>query len=307
MSVHTRISEDELEQLLAKYAIAPLSNFTGINDGITNTNYRVNTSTASYVLTLFEQDAAESLDFFLQLMSFLAAQGLACPQTIADKQQRLLQTLHNKPAALIEFLPGQCIEQPSPQQCKALGKSLALLHQYGAQFSLTSPNNSRGNAWRDQAAKRLLPVLDDTETTLLQAELVLQQQQDWQQLPQGLIHADLFRDNVLFVDNEISGLIDFYYACHDYLLLDIAIVINDWCSLTDGSCDDTRLQAILQGYQSIRPLTAAEQQVLPIMRHRAALRFWLSRLLDWHFPPVGEAILRKDPEEYRQILVQIDL
>ncbi len=302
MSVHTVISPLQLQDILRDYAVGELLRYTPIAAGITNSNYHVTTTGGEYVLTLFEQDSADVLLFFLQLMSFLAAKGLPCPHTLQDKQQRYLGALGDKPLAFIEFLPGNCVAQANVAQCYALGRTLAQLHQYATALPLPVPANTRGATWRDAAAARLMPVLSAPQQQLLQQELTFQRQQQGLQLPQGLIHADLFRDNVLFVADEITGLIDFYYACHDYWVLDLAIVINDWCVTADGNIDTLRYQQLLRGYQSERELTPGELAALPVMQRSAALRFWLSRLLDWHFTADNPLLRKHDPAYFQRLL-----
>jgi homoserine kinase type II len=304
MSVHTPLTTLDVEQLLSHYAIGNYVKHQGILAGVTNTNYWLNTTKGQFVITLFEQDSPDRLDFFLQLMRFLATHGLACPQTINDKQQRLQHCLHNKPVAIIEFLPGDTQTIVTAKQCFAIGKATAELHATTARFSVACPANLRGHLWHQQSIVRLHDVLTPTDKELLTHEWEFIQRQSWEHLPQGIIHADLFRDNVLFLEDTITGLIDFYYACQHYLLMDLAVIINDWC-VTAGKQDDALYDAVLAGYQTVRRLSPQEKQHLTSMRRASALRFWLSRLLDLHFTADDPLIHKKDPDQCKQLLLML--
>ena len=306
MSVFTSVSFTQLQAWLQDYAIGELLELKGIASGITNTNYFVTTSQNKYVLTLFEHNSIEELPYFIDLMSHLAANGIPCPAPIKDKAGISLHTLNGKPAVLISCLSGQDVEQPNVQQCSAVGRVLAEMHLASLSFDL-QPNhhnshNSRGAAWRTKTAALVMPHLSSSDQALLSNSLAFQDGLDLSALPSGVIHADLFRDNVLFDGDEIGGLIDFYYACHDVLAYDLAIAVNDWCVAVDGRFDQARLTAMLNAYQAVRPFTAAEQVAWPSLLRIAALRFWLSRLYDQIYPQAGELTHAKDPQHFQRIL-----
>ncbi len=301
MSVFTTVTEAHLGIWLADYPLGELLELKGIASGITNTNYFVTTTTGRYVLTLFEKNAADELPYFLDLMSYLAEHDIPCPAPIRTHDGKNLGFLNGKPAALVSCLPGRSIEQPSVLHCGEIGKVLAQMHIAGASFGKTM-SNPRGREWRLHTAEAVMPMLDGESAALLKSELQFQTRNALPVLPEGVIHADLFRDNVLFDGDKLGGLIDFYYACNDALLYDLAIAVNDWCIEADGCLDETRLAALLAGYEAIRALTAAEKSAWPVMLRIAALRFWLSRLYDMHFPQEGELIHAKDPQHFQRIL-----
>ncbi len=306
MSVFTSVSIPQLQAWLNDYAIGELVELKGIASGITNTNYFVTTSQAKYVLTLFEQNSMDELPYFIDLMSHLAAHGIPCPKPITDRAGASLHTLNGKPAVLISCLKGQDVERPNAQQCQAVGRVLAQMHLVSLSFDL-QPNhhnshNSRGADWRSKTAALVMPHLNSADQALLSDSMAFQAQLDLSALPCGVIHADLFRDNVLFDGDEIGGLIDFYYACHDVLAYDLAIAVNDWCVEDDGQFDTNRLAAMLAGYHAVRPFNAAEQAAWPSLLRMAALRFWLSRLHDKIYPQAGELTHAKDPDHFQRIL-----
>jgi len=310
MSVFTSVSIPQLQTWLQDYAIGELVELKGISSGITNTNYFVTTQhngiQNKFVLTLFEHNALEELPYFIDLMSHLAAHGIPCPKPIADKAGASLHMLNGKPAALISCLNGRDVETPNVLQCAAVGAVLAKMHIAGQSFEAEFPqhnsHNQRGMDWRVKTAAQVLPHLATADQQLLKETLAFQAEFDTTQLPMGVIHADLFRDNVLFDGNEIGGLIDFYYACHDVLAYDLAIAVNDWCVNADGSLDVARLEAMLNAYQAVRPFTSAEHAAWPALLRIAALRFWLSRLYDQVYPQAGELTHAKDPNHFQRIL-----
>ena len=311
MSVFTSVSIPELQAWLQDYAIGELVELKGISSGITNTNYFVTTKSGGghhnrYVLTLFEHNTLEELPYFIDLMSHLAAHGIPCPKPITDKAGGGLHMLNGKPAALISCLNGRDIESPNITQCAAVGSVLAKMHLVGQSFEAEFPHhdshNQRGMGWRLQTAAQVMSNLSDADKLLLEKTLAFQAELNTAQLPMGVIHADLFRDNVLFDGNEIGGLIDFYYACHDVLAYDLAIAVNDWCVKADGSFDAPRLDAMFNAYQAVRPFTPAEHSAWSAMLRIAALRFWLSRLYDYYYPQAGELTHAKDPNHFRRIL-----
>ena len=302
MSVYTPVSEAELHSFLADYAIGALVSFTGIHAGLQNTNYFVNTTQGAYVLTLFEQHHAAELPYFMQLMQHWSAAGLAIAQPIENRKTKILNELNGKPAALVTRLAGVHVEQPNLAQCAAIGQTLAHMHNSAQHFTAYRAPD-RGHVWRMQTAQQLSTQVAAADAELLQSEIAFQQRIPWQQLAQGTIHADLFRDNALLVDNTISGVLDLYFACYDSLLYDLAIVVNDWCAKSDGSLDSARVNACVSAYQALRPWQALETTHWLGVLRAAALRFYLSRLHDSLQPSLGTLVLRKDPGEFRAKLV----
>lgn len=301
MSVYTPVGRDELAAWLHPFAVGDLIDLAGIAAGVENSNYFVTTTGGRWVLTLFERLEAAELDFYLHLMAHLAGRGYPCPRPQADDSGAVWRPLAGKPAALVSRLEGRCIETPTPDHCRAIGWVLARLHTLAADFPLALPN-PRGEAWRRDTGRNLLPLLTPDEHDLLDDELAFQAAQDWSALPRGIVHADLFRDNVLWqADGSLSGVLDFYFAGEDYLLFDLAVAANDWCFDSPG------LQALLAGYAGERPLTAAETAAWPAMRRAAALRFWLSRLDDSHHPRPGEVVTVKDPAHFGRLLEELRL
>lgn len=301
MSVFTTVTPEQLQTWLRHYPLGELLDLKGIASGITNTNYFVTTSAGRYVLTLFEKNSADELPYFLDLMAHLADHGIPCPHPIASMDGAYLGTLNGKPAALVTCLRGSSLESPSTAHCAEMGAVLARMHLAGANFPQTM-ENPRGPQWWHVTADAVMPFLDGEKRTLLESELAYQVTFHHRDLPRGVIHADMFRDNVLFDGDRLTGLIDFYYACNDVLAYDLAITVNDWCVHADGSLDEDRLGAMLDAYHKERPLTSEEQQVWPALLRAAALRFWLSRLYDQHHPQAGELTHAKDPEHFRRIL-----
>lgn len=303
MSVYTPVSADELRRFLRDYTAGELLDFVGIQAGVENTNYFVSTTQSEYVLTLFEQHNRAELDYFLALMRHYAAARIpvAAPQPRHDGQ--LLGNVKGKPAALVTRLPGAHPDIPSAAQCAQLGAMLATLHQSGQTFPhYRAPD--RGHAWRMHTGERLLAVGGFADAALLRTELAFQASIPFAQLPCGVIHADLFRDNVLFQHGQLSGILDWYFACTDSWLYDLAIVANDWCCQADGSFDPMRLNACLSAYQAVRPWQPLEQAYWQAVLRAAALRFWLSRLDAKLHPRAGDGILQKDPAEFYAKLLQ---
>lgn len=301
MSVYTTVEESELKEFLSYYSLGQLVAFQGISAGIENTNYFVTTTQDHYVLTLFEQYSAEELPYFLELMAYLNENQVPSAHPCPDNQGKYLRFLNGKPAALVQRLRGKETRQPTVEQCAVLGQELGHLHVVGGDFPLYRANQ-RGPAWWHGTGKRLLPYLKDKDAALLRAELRFQYGYSSIDLPRGVIHADLFRDNALFEGDKLCGIIDFYYACYDVLLYDVAVTVNDWCSLPNGELDQQRVDALLSGYQEQRPFTSEECIAWGVMLRAAALRFWVSRLKDLHFPRAGELTHTKNPNEYRDIL-----
>jgi homoserine kinase type II len=303
MAVFTRVTEAELIPWLSQYSLGSLQELQGIPAGIENTNYFVTTSNGRFVLTLFEILSAQELPFYLNLMAHLARHGIPCPSPVADKNNRLLGECQGKPACIVSRLSGKSVVQPSVTQCAAVGAMLGQLHSAGQSFN-ERIDNPRGEAWRNKTAEQVLPFLTAEETRLLKDELNFQQQNSLQSLPTGVVHADLFRDNVLMEGERVGGLIDFYFACHDVLLYDVAITVNDWCMDENSVLNESRTRAFLTAYHATRPLTTEEAHCWPVALRLAALRFWLSRLFDLHLPREGEMVNPHNPAVFKHILQQ---
>jgi homoserine kinase type II len=301
MSVFTTVTQDQLSIWLKGYSIGTLIDLQGISSGIENTNYFVTTSHGKYILTLFEKLSFSELPYYLNLMVHLSSHGVPCPSPIKNLENRFLGSLNDKPASLVTYLPGSQIEHPVPEQCGHVGALLAKMHLSALSFP-EKMNNPRGSKWRESIAPKLMPLLPLEDATLLHKELQFQSMCQFKDLPQGVIHADLFRDNILFNNDTVGGVIDFYFACNDALLYDLAIAANDWCMTADGKLNDASLLSLLRAYHYIRPLTSDEKNIWPIMLRAAALRFWISRLYDFHLPREGEITHAKNPAHFRQIL-----
>lgn len=306
MSVYTTLDHNDLSEFLKAYEIGVLSDFQGISEGIENTNYFVHTLDnglrQSFVLTIFESIGFEELPYFLELTAFLAEHNVPCAHPIADRDGRYLQTLKSKPAALVQRLPGRSIVNPSAGDCRQVGEVLARMHVAGEGFPVHR-TNPRGLEWKRKTAAAVMSKLPADEQALLAAELEYQQRQRTGTLPTGVIHADLFRDNALFTENALTGIIDLYYACTGSFLYDLAITANDWCITGDGGLNRALLSSLLEGYQSHRVIRADEQAHWQTMLRAAALRFWLSRLFDMHFPRSGELTHIKNPGHFKNILL----
>ena len=305
MSVFTTLTLNEVREYLRDFAIGEVIELRGIAAGITNTNYFVITQNARYVLTVFEKNNLEDLPYFVHLMTHLAAHGVPCPAPIANKHGIALHALKGKPALMVSCLKGKDVATPNLAQVVAVALTLAKLHVTGDSFKQVS-FNQRDQDWFVHTAQKVLPTLNLQDQMLLQSELAYQLTLDTSGLPHGVIHGDLFRDNVLFDHDHLGGFIDFYYACNDVLAYDVAIAINEWCMHHNGAdlgnIDNEKVDAFLSAYQSVRPFSAAEHLVWPSLLRRAALRFWLSRLHDFYFPQVGEITHAKDPNHFKSIL-----
>jgi homoserine kinase type II len=304
MSVFTPVSESELAGWLKRYAVgAPLA-LEPVAAGIENTNYFVLTAAGRFVLTLFERLPGSQLPFYLGLMAHLARHGIPCPAPLADLDNRYFSELNGKPAALVTRLAGQSVEQPRERHCAAIGSLLARMHLAGRRYD-GYLENPRGIQWWRSAAAELRPRLAAEERRLLDEELRFQSLHRFPELPRGPVHADLFRDNALFEGERLTGVIDFYFAGVDCLLYDVAVCANDWClaeTPADPRLDERRTLALLEAYRELRPLEAAERAAWPVLLRAAALRFWLSRLFDYHLPRPGKLVRVHDPEHFRRVL-----
>lgn len=301
MAVYTDISEIELEALLADYDAGELLSYKGIAEGSENSNYLLHTSKAAFILTLYERrvDKAD-LPFFLGLMEHLARHGVSCPLPVRRRDGAVISEIAERPAALITFLEGMWLRRPTPQHCRQVGRAIAGLHLAARDFPLSRPNALTLEDWRalwDKAA----PRADEVEPGLsdeVESDLAALGHNWPRGLPTGIIHADLFPDNVFFLGGEVSGIIDFYFACNDLLAYDVATCLNAWCFEKDGSYNLTKGTALLAGYQEIRPLEPREIEALPLLARGAALRFMLTRLYDWLTIPDGALVNKRDPMEY---------
>jgi homoserine kinase type II len=301
MAVYTEVPDGDLAQFIAEYDIGEPVSCKGIAEGVENSNYLLRTTKGTFILTLYEKRVKlEDLPFFIGLMQHLAGKGLNCPTPITDRRGEALKTLCGRPAALISFLEGMWPRRPNEKHCQALGAALADFHLKGRDFAMQRPNNLSVEGWRrliaDTAARA-----DEVEPGLrdrLAAEFAHLEANWPKTLESGVIHADLFPDNVFFLGEKLSGLIDFYFACTDLLAYDLAVCLNAWCFERDHSFNLTKGAALLGAYVDVRPLQEAEAAALPILAHGAALRFMLTRLYDWLNVPDGSFVRKKDPLEY---------
>ena len=301
MSIFTTVTREQLDGWLKNYSIGTLSALEGIAAGIENTNYFVTTSQGRFVLTLFEKLKARELPFYLDLQDHLAGKGVPCPRPVLNHAGAFFGELNGKPAALVSFLPGKDFAEPTAGQCAQAGAMLAAIHVAGGSFA-GKMNNPRGPKWWKSVMPEIVPFLDAADAKLLGREVRFQSQNRFRELPRGAVHADLFRDNVLFENGRISGVIDFYFACIDALLYDVAIAVNDWCVAGGGALDGVRTAALLEAYGKTRPFTSVERGAWPVMLRAGALRFWVSRLYDFYLPRPGELTHAKDPRHFRDIL-----
>ncbi len=301
MAVYTDVAAEDLAAFLASYDIGELLSYKGIAEGVENSNFLVHTSRGYFILTLYEKRvAANDLPFFLGLMEHLHARGITCPQPVKNRNGEVLGRLAGRPAAVITFLDGMWIRRPSSEHCAALGEALAKLHLAGLDFAGRRANALSVEGWRplyETCCGRADELQRDLKPFLL-AELSHLEKEWPRPLPQGVIHADLFPDNVFFLGDKLSGLIDFYFACNDALAYDVAICLNAWCFETDHSYNVTRGRSLLAAYAAVRPLSADEREALPLLARGAALRFLLTRLVDWFDVPPGALVRPKDPIEY---------
>jgi homoserine kinase type II len=301
MAVYTDVVAEDLAVFLAGYDIGELLAYKGIAEGVENSNFLVHTSQGNFILTLYEKRVAtRDLPFFLGLMGHLAERGITCPQPVMNRKGEMLGTIASRPAAIITFLDGMWIRRPTPAHCAALGDALARLHLAGLDFPHERANTLSVGGWRqlfEHCGERANNVQPEMRQFLAK-ELALLEGAWPRALPRGVIHADLFPDNVFFLGDRLSGLIDFYFACTDALAYDVAICLNAWCFETDHSYNVTKGRSLLQAYAQARPLNAVEREVLPLLARGAALRFLLTRLVDWFDVPPGAMVQPKDPMEY---------
>jgi homoserine kinase type II len=301
MAVYTEVSDDDLSQFLDRYSIGELLSFKGIAEGVENTNYFLHTTSGSFILTLYEKrvDTAD-LPFFLGLMQHLAERAVSCPLPVRDNDGNVLNELCGRTAALINFLEGFCIRRPRPAHCLAVGRVLAQLHLAGKSYAGRRNNALGPKAWQtlfaefaEQADEIAAGLRDEISSELDWLE------EHWpESLPEGVIHADLFPDNVFFIGDQLSGVIDFYFACNDYLAYDLAICLNAWCFEPDFSFNVTKGRALLKGYSQMRALSEAECAAMPVLARGAAMRFLLTRCYDWLNTPSGAIVKPHAPQDY---------
>jgi homoserine kinase type II len=305
MAVYTDVSFEELEQFLANYDVGKPRSFKGIAEGVENSNFYLQTDRDAFFLTLYEKRVrSEDLPFFLGLMDHLAAKGIPCPVPAHDRHGKLAATLNGRPAALLTFLDGVSLKKPDALHCAAVGRALAAMHEAGKDFGLKRENALNLQGWREledstrdgaDSVQEGLAALIGTTLERLSRE--------WPgDLPGGVIHGDLFPDNVLFMDGKVSGLIDFYFACNDAFAYDLAVMLNAWCFEPDGAYNVTKSRALIAAYEQQRPLTLPEISALPTLARGAALRFLLTRLYDWLNPSPQALVRPKDPKEYSRKL-----
>ena len=302
MAVYTDVAADELAEFLGAYDIGELLSYKGIAEGVENSNFLLHTSAGSFILTLYEKRVAKSeLPFFLGLMTHLASRGIICPEPLKNRRGEALSELAGRPAVIINFLEGIWPRKPNAAHCAGVGQALAKMHLAGRDFPMTRPNALSVSGWRplfEQAASRA-DELQHGLRDFIRAELDYLESGVWPtNLPQGVIHADLFPDNVFFLGEHVSGLIDFYFACNDMLAYDVAICLNAWCFESDCSFNVTKARAFLNAYGRERELSEAERNALPLLAHGATLRFLLTRLVDFLNVPPGAMVKPKDPLEY---------
>ena len=308
MAVFTEVSFDEAAAFLRSLNLGQLQSIKGAAGGIENTNYFVDTDQGQYVLTLFERLTHEQLPFYLHLMKHLAGRGIPVPDPVADASGTILHRLKNKPAAVVNKLRGHSELAPTPAHCARVGDMLARMHLAGQDYPRQQPN-LRGLDWWNETVPVVLPYLSDDQRDLIQSELASQNavaaSAAYARLPRGPIHADLFRDNVMFDGAELTGFFDFYFAGCDNFVFDIGVCLNDWCiDLASGAPDAERADAFMAAYQAVRPLTQDESDLLPALQRAGALRFWISRLWDFYLPREASVLKAHDPTHFERVLRQ---
>lgn len=305
MAVYTQISDGELEAFLGEYDLGKLVSFSGIAEGVENSNFLVRTTVDTFILTLYEKRVnRDDLPFFIELMRHLAKKGLNVPSPVAGRDGATLRELNGRPAAIVTFVNGVWRRRIKPSCCRELGAGMAEMHVAGLDYDRVRENNLSVAGWRPLFDSCELPKREIYHALHNQLNMELHHlEAHWpRDLPVGTIHADLFPDNVFFLGDALSGFIDFYFACTDILAYDLAICLNAWCFEADGSFNVTKARNLVTGYESVRPLSAAERAALPVLARGSALRFLLTRLYDWLNHPEGALVKPKDPMEYHQKL-----
>ncbi len=306
MAVYTEVSDEDLTAFLGQYALGEVTSFKGIAEGVENSNYILRTTEGSFILTLYEKRVRrEDLPFFVGLMEHLASQGIDCPVPIRGRDGAALRELCGRPAAIVSFLDGLWPRRVRPEHCRLLGEAMARMHIAGSSFEMRRGNDLSMPGWRplfESCAARAQEVRVGLAEAL-ERELGFLEGEWPEDLPSGVIHADLFPDNVFFLDGRLSGIIDFYFACNDFFAYDLATCLNAWCFEPDDSFNITKARLLLQSYRKVRPFSAAELDALPLLARGSALRFLLTRLYDWLNHPPGALVEPKDPLEYWKKLV----
>ena len=302
MAVYTSINSSDLNDWIEKFNFKDLVNFKGISSGVTNSNYLIQMVHSNYILTIFEHNNIEELPFYIDLMTYLAKENFLCPRPIENKNGQALGLLKEKPALMVSFLDGKEKAIRSPKSCYLVGQYLAKLHLTANNFPQLN-KNTRGLDWVSDMYLNLKKYLSLENQGILELEINYHKEMDKVELPEGIIHGDLFKDNVLFLNDKVSGFIDFYYACNEKFIYDIAIAINDWCIDQDGQINKSMFLEFIKGYRSERKLTDNEQEYLNVALRLAALRFWLSRLEDFYNAKEGKITSIKDPKNFKDILL----
>ena len=305
MAVYTTVDDLALSTFLSAYDLGDVRSFAGIAEGVENSNYLLRTSKAHYILTLYEKRVdVNDLPFFLEVMTHLVSKGMSCPLPVAARDGSILRELMGRPCAIFSFLDGTSSRYPNREKCKALGQTLAELHLNATGINRNRQNTLGPASWQPlldsvgQCANELGPKMQNMAQDQLYSIL-----DAWPQtLPRGIIHADLFPNNVLFIGDNLTGVIDFYFACEDTLAYDVGICLNSWCFEADGSFNLTKSRSLIRGYQTVRPLSEAEIAAIPVLAAGSAMRFFLTRLYDWLHTPKGALVSPKDPMEYWAIL-----
>jgi homoserine kinase type II len=306
MAVFTPVTLEDLTEWIKQFPLGKPLALKGISSGIENSNFFLTTETGEYVLTVFEKLSFEQLPFYLELMRHLAQRGVLVPAPIANGKGEILHTLHGKPASIVTRLQGACQLEPQAVHCAQVGAMLAKMHLAAQDFPIRQPN-LRGREWRNETAPVVLPYLPEDGRHLLKAEMQFQESfaasEIYRRLQSGPIHADLFRDNVMFDGERLTGFFDFYFAGCDTWLFDVAVTVNDWCiDRPTGALDVPRVRALLDAYHRVRPFTDDEKQAWQPMLRAGALRFWLSRLYDFHLPRDAQMLTPHDPKHFERIL-----
>jgi len=306
MAVFTAVTLDDLTQWIKQFPLGQALALDGIASGIENSNFFLTTERGEYVLTVFENLDFDQLPFYIQLMRHLAERGIPVPAPVANAQGELVVALHGKPAVIVSKLAGSSQMDPQPVHCSEVGTMLARMHLAAQDFPLSQPNLRGLDWWRD-TAPAVLPHLSGDNARLLREEIALQEEfaasPAYARLPRGPVHADLFRNNVMFVGDKLTGCFDFYFAGVDTWLFDLAVTVNDWCiHLDSGKLDDARVRALLDAYRAVRPFSDEETAAWPVLLRAAALRFWLSRLYDLHVPRAAEMLTPHDPTHFERVL-----
>tara|TARA_B100001175_G_C19421768_1_gene596479 strand:- start:66 stop:1001 length:936 start_codon:yes stop_codon:yes gene_type:complete len=302
MAVYTSITKEELKAFLSDFDIGVLQSFDGISSGVTNTNYLVTTNLNKYILTVFEHHSMNELPFFINLMTFLSGHDIDCPKPILNNQKKSINLLKDKPALLVSFLDGSEIKEINEFHCFGVGKALAKMHKITKSFS-EKRKNDRGLEWIEEKYTGLKSKLTSIEKNMIELEIDFLKHHNLSDLPKSKIHGDLFRDNVLFLNDRRPSFIDFYYACDEVLVFDIAIAVNDWCIDVDGAINKNKLKQFIEGYETERNLDKEEKVYMPIALRWAALRFYISRLEHIHSNPSAEILAIKNPDQFKNILI----